>query len=155
GVRYSRERTGLWDSNLNDIAREILVSMPADVSRLDGNANLRLPEKAAPPPEHRGKLGRLIFQGWIKDQQHLVVHSRDPVRQPLRDDFADGFTTRKVMGEEWRIFAITDAKGEVQVQVGKPTADLAADLRNGVRIGLITTGLLLLVLAVAIQRVLY
>jgi len=155
GVRYSRERTGLWDSSLNDIAREILVSMPADVSRLDGNANLRLPEKSAPPPDHRGKLGRLIFQVWIKDRHHLVVHSLDQFRQPLREDFTDGFTTRQVLGEEWRVFAITDARGEVQVQVGKPTADLAADLRRGVRIGMITTALLLLVLAVAIQRVLY
>ena len=155
GVRYSRERTGLWDSNLNDIAREILVSMPADVSRLDGNANLRLPEHSAPARDRHGKLGRLIFQVWIKQRQHLVVHSLEPFRQPLRPDFADGFVTRRIDGEEWRVFAITDAGGEVQVQVGKPTADLAADLRQGVRIGLITTGLLLLVLAIAIQRVLY
>lgn len=154
GVRYSRERTGLWDSSLNDIAREILVSMPADVSRLDGNANLRLPEQAAPPDRH-GKLGRLIFQVWIKDRHHLVVHSLEPFRAPLRPDFTDGFITRRIDGEEWRIFAISDAHGEVQVQVGKPTADLADDLRKGVRIGLITTALLLLVLAVAIQRVLY
>jgi len=155
GVRFSKERTGLWDSNLNDIGREILVSMPADVSRLDGNSNLRLPAHTAPPPEHRGKLGRLIFQVWIKDRHHLVVHSLDPFRVPLRPDFLDGFVTRTIDGEEWRIFAITDARGEVQVQVGKPTADLAAELRQGVRIGLITTALLLLVLAVAIQRVLY
>ena len=155
GVRYSKERTGLWDSNLSDIGREILVSMPADVSRLDGDANLRLPEHTAPPPEHRGKLGRLIFQVWIKDRHHLVVHSLDPFRVPLRPDFQDGFVTRSIDGEEWRIYAVTDARGEVQVQVGKPTADLAAELRKGVRIGLITTGLLLLVLAIAIQRVLY
>ena len=155
GVRYSKERTGLWDSNLSDIAREILVSMPADVSRLDGNANLRLPEHSAPPPEHRGKLGRLIFQVWIKDRRHLVVHSLEPFRMPLRPDFVDGFVTRRIDGEEWRIYAITDAHGEVQVQVGKPTADLANDLRQGVRIGLVPTGLLLLVLAVAIRHVLF
>jgi signal transduction histidine kinase len=155
GVRYSRERTGLWDSGLNDIGREILVSMPADIRVLDGNANLRLPDSAAPPPDRHGKLGRLIFQVWVKDRRHLVVHSLDPFRTPLRPDFEDGFVTRRIDGEEWRIYAITDARGEVQVQVGKPTADLAADLRKGVRIGLITTALLLLVLAVAIQRVLY
>lgn len=155
GVQFSRERTGLWDRNLDDIAREILVSMPADVSRLDGNANLRLPDEAAPPPGRHGKLGRLIFQVWAKNRRHLVVHSLDPFRAPLRPDFADGFVTRRIDGEEWRIVAISDARGEVQVQVGKPMADLAAELRRGVRIGLVTTALLLLVLAMAMKLVIH
>jgi signal transduction histidine kinase len=153
GVQFSRERTGVWDRNLDDVAREILVSMPADVSRLDGNANLRLPGDAAPPPGRHGKLGRMVFQVWIKDRRHLVVHSQDPFRAPLRPDFVDGFATRTISGEEWRIVAISDARGEVQVQVGKPTADLVADLRRWVRIGLVTTLVLLLVLAAAMRLV--
>ena len=44
GVQFSREHTGVWDRNLDEVAREILVSMPADVSRLDSDANLRLPD---------------------------------------------------------------------------------------------------------------
>ncbi len=153
GIQFSRDRTGVWDHNLDDIAREILVSMPADVSRLDGDANLRLPNDAMPPPEGHGKLGRLVFQVWIKDRRHLAVHSAEPARAPLRPDFIDGFVTRDIGGEPWRIYAISDARGEVQVQVGKPMSDLVAELRRWVRIGLVTTALLLVVLAVAMKLV--
>ena len=153
GVQFSREHTGVWDRNLDEVAREILVSMPADVSRLDSDANLRLPDDAAPPPGRHGKLGRMIFQVWIKDRRHLVVHSAEPARAPLLPDFADGFATRDIDGEAWRIFAISDARGEVQVQVGKPMADLVAEVRRWVRIGLATTLLVLLVLAFAMRLV--
>ncbi|MEJ1961846.1 MAG: ATP-binding protein [Gammaproteobacteria bacterium] len=40
------------------------------------------------------------------------------------------FATVQLEGEEWRVFAISDADNEVQVQVRKPTSELGEDLKT-------------------------
>jgi signal transduction histidine kinase len=155
GVRITSERSGIWDRMLGDMGRQILLSMPSDVRLLSGATNLRLAQ--TPPLEKRDKWDKLSFQVWVKPRHEVVVRSPEasPVASPaaLKPDFIDGYTTRTISGEEWRIYAISDANDEVQVQVGKPTSELAAEFKRGVRIGLGTTLLLLFVLGIAIKLV--
>ena len=150
GIQLTRERTGLWDRELGDVAREIMLSMPSDVRLLSGAANLKLKED---PPRSLRKMGRLRFQLWIKSRREIVVHSATATGEPLKPDFADGYATATIDGAEWRIYAISDAHDEVQVQVGKPTSELAADLRKAIGIGLGISLLALLVLGVAMKLV--
>lgn len=150
GVQQTRERNSLLNRTLGDIAREVLLSMPADVHRLSGTTGLRL---ATPPPPKSGKMTRMLFQVWIKQRREVVVRSPGMSTAPLKPDFSDGYATQTIGGEEWRVYAISDVEGKVQVQVGKPTSELAADFRYFARIGLGTTLLLLLVLGAAMMVV--
>lgn len=150
GAQQARERSSLLNRTLGDIAREVLLSMPSDVHRLSSATGLRL---ATPPPPKSGKMTRMLFQVWIKQRRVVVVRSPGMSTAPLKPDFTDGYATQTIGGEEWRVYAISDAEGEVQVQVGKPTSELAADFRYFARIGLGTTLLLLLVLGAAMMIV--
>jgi len=149
GVQMSRERTGLRDRALGDIGRQILLSMPSDVRLLSGATNLRHAESMPTS----GKFGTLLFQVWIKARHEVVVRSPGGSSVPLKPDFVDGYTTQMIDGEEWRIFAISDANNEVQVQVGKSTSELTAELRRGITVGFLTTLLVLLVLGIAMKLV--
>lgn len=151
GVQITSERSGIWDRMLGDVGRQILLSMPGDVRLLSGATNLRL---AQTPPLHKpDKWDKLSFQVWVKPRREVVVRSPEASPAALKPDFIDGYTTRTINGEEWRVYAISDANDEVQVQVGKPTSELAAWFKRGVQIGLGTTLLVLLVLGIAMKLV--
>lgn len=150
GMQFTRERTGLWDRSLGDIGRQILLSMPSDIRQLSGAANLHLAE--ANPPK-AVKPGTLSFQVWIKTRRDNVVRSPGSVLGPLKPDFIDGYATRMIEGQEWRVYAVSDAQNEVQVQVAKPTSELIAETRRWVRFGLGTTVLLLIILSIAMKLV--
>ncbi|SFS20134.1 HAMP domain-containing protein [Dyella sp. OK004] len=150
GMQFARERTGVWDRSLGDIGREILLSMPSDIRQLSGASNLHLAE--ANPPRAL-KHGTLSFQVWIKTRRDNVVRSPGSSPGPLKPDFVDGYATRMIDGQEWRVYAISDVQNEVQVQVAKPTSELVAETRRWVRIGLGTTALLLIILGIAMKLV--
>lgn len=151
--QFSHESSGWRDRSLGDIGRNILLSMPSDVRLLSGAANLRLGDAVSPATGKVGKVGNLAFQIWIKPRREVVMRAPGASAAPLKPDFADGYAMRTINGEEWRVYAVSDAHNEVQVQVGKPTADLAGEIRKWVRVGLVTTLLVLLVLGVAIKLV--
>lgn len=150
GMQFARERTAVWDRSLGDIGREILLSMPSDIRQLSGASNLHLAE-ANPPRAF--KHGTLSFQVWIKTRRDNVVRSPGSSPGALKPDFADGYATRMIDGQEWRVYAISDVQNEVQVQVAKPTSELVAETRRWVRIGLGTTALLLIILGIAMKLV--
>jgi len=151
GVQLQRDRTGLWDRELGHVGRELLLSMPSDIRQLSGATNLSLGE-AAPPKSQ--KIGDLGFQIWIKPRREVVVRSPGASSSaPLKPDFSDGYAIRTIGGEEWRVFAVSDAQNEVQVQVGRPTAELGAEVRQWLRIGLGTTVLVVVVLGIAMKLV--
>jgi signal transduction histidine kinase len=150
GWQLKQERTGLWDRELGGVGREVLLSMPSDIRQLSGAANLRLGEVA---PSHSEKIGNLGFQVWIKPRREVVVRSPGAASAPLKPDFVDGYAMRTINGRQWRVYAISDAQNEVQVQIGRPTADLAAEVLRWVRIGMGMTLLVLIVLGIAIKLV--
>jgi two-component system sensor histidine kinase QseC len=150
GVQFARARSGSLDYGLDEVGRVILLSMPSDIGHLSGTSNLRLSNEA---PVRLEKLGRLRFQVWSKSRHEIAVRSAGASSAPLKPDFADGFTTVNIGGEEWRVFAISDARNEVQVQVGKPTSELGAELKSWLYYALGVSLLALLVIGIAIKLV--
>src|SRR5437868_13969204 len=126
GKEFAQAGSGSQDDNLDQIVRIILLSMPSNIDRLSSSSNLQL---RSGEPARLVRLGRVNFQVWVKSRHENVVRSAGAPSLPFKPDFTDGFATVNIAGEEWRVCAITDARNQVQVQVGKPTSELAAQLR--------------------------
>ena len=140
GSRFHAERTGIWDQNLRDVAIEILLSTPSDISRVSGVDNLRL---AGEQPSAQ-RISTFGFQVWSLGKHELAMRAPGMSQDAMAPTFHDGFSNERIHGRMWRVYAVSDANRVVQVQVGKPTAELADELQNWVRIGIITTLLLVL-----------
>jgi signal transduction histidine kinase len=157
GLAFRRDQSGLRDRLLADIGSEVLRSMPGDVRGLSGAANLRprenLPSQA--DGESHTLKGRFIFQLWIKPRRDLVVRSPSAPAAPLKPDLVDGYAQQTIDGEEWRVYALSNTEGDVQVQVAKPVGELAKAFRDWVLFGLGVSLLMLLVLGLAMRRVIH
>jgi two-component system, OmpR family, sensor histidine kinase QseC len=128
-VLFAQARSGSMDDGLDEIGRVVLLSMPSDIGQVPSNgSNLTL--RRGEPAQFE-KLGKLAFQVWVKPRREIVVRSAGAAATPLKPDFEDGFKTVTRDGEEWRVFAISDARNEVQVQVGEPTSALFGELKTG------------------------
>lgn len=152
GLAFRRDQSGLRDRLLADIGREVLQSMPGDVRGLSGAANLR-PRESPPARADRSLKGRLIFQLWIKPRRELVVRSPSAPAAPLKPDLVDGYGQQTIEGEKWRVYALSNTEGDVQVQVAKPVGELAKAFRDWVLFGLSVSLLMLLVLGLAMRWV--
>ena len=152
GVLFAQVRSGSLDYGLDEIARVMLLSMPSDIGQmyLSSPSNLRLGDGV---PTRLAKLGRLNFQVWIKPRREIVVRSAGASTTPLKPDFTDGFATVRIAGEEWRVYAISDARNEVQVQVGKPMSELGAELKSWLYKALGASLLAVLLVGIALKVV--
>ena len=126
-VQLAHSRSGSFDHGLDEIARAVLLSMPSNIDQVSSTSNLSLGNGESTRTD---KLGRLRFQVWVKSRRELVVRSAGATASPLKPDFADGFGTVRTADEEWRVYAISDARNEIQVQLGKPTSELGALLKT-------------------------
>lgn len=151
GFRFHAERTGIWDQNLRDVAIEILLSMPSDISRVSGVDNLQLAGEQ-PSVERISTFG---FQVWTLADHELAMRAPGMPQRAMKSDFHDGFANEMVNGRLWRVYAVSDSRGVVQVQVGKPTAELASELASWVRIGILTTLLIVVLFALVAGMVVH
>lgn len=139
-VHHTREQTGQVDATLREIAASILLSTQANFDALPAAETLRLPAGAA----YRGDI--VSYQMWLRGGRNIWRSPGAPAT-PLRADFADGFADREVDAVAWRVFALSDAGGRFQVQVGKRESQIDAALRNKVHA---TLGIALLLLALLV-----
>jgi signal transduction histidine kinase len=124
-IQFAQARSGLMDLHLDEQANLVLLSMPSGIGHLSADSNLSL-KSGVPAP--LGKMERST-QVWNKARHKIVMRSADAFSMPLKPDFTDGFGTVRLAGEEWRVYAISDARNEVQVQVGRRTSELIGELR--------------------------
>lgn len=125
-VKVAQARSGAMDDDLGEIARIVLLSMPSDIRRVSSAAsNLTLPDTEAANVEKR-----LAFQVWVKASREMVVRSAQSTPTALKPDFQDGFATVTLDGEDWRVYAISDARDEIQVQVGEPISALFEEIEQ-------------------------
>lgn len=153
----SREQSGWWDETLRATANQILTSMPRDIdAQPSGSRTLALPAGVDSGLEH------LSFQVWILPGTGArgtdvsgtnALRSRQSPVTPLRPDFRVGFGIEEIDGTRWRVYAVSDAGGRVQVQTGRPVKRLAADLGRWVKASLVTAVLLFVVLGIALKLV--
>jgi two-component system, OmpR family, sensor histidine kinase QseC len=142
-VQRTRDHTGVWDATLSETAKEILLSLPSNMEIAVGLPTLMLP----PAESFKGDMAS--YQVWLK-QKTNALHSPGAPGTPLKPDFRDGFADVTMNGVAWRVYAITDSTGTVQVQLGKRYAVLNAELAQWTRSSLLTAGSMLVLLGCVI-----
>ena len=150
GTAFMRERIADREDDLVAIAVEVMASMPANLPALSAGPRL------TPLPVDRSGMedvDDIVFQVWVKDRREAIVLSSSSTHEPLRPDFADGRQTRTIGGGEWRVYALSDTTGRVQVQVGKSLDLVLAEVRGKVNRALAISVGILLLLALAMKSV--
>jgi len=142
-VQRTRDHTGAWDATLSETAKEILLSLPGNMEVAVGQPTLALPSSAS----FKGDMAS--YQVWIRKTKN-ALHSPGAPSMPLKPDFADGSADAVLQGEAWRVYAITDRSGTVQVQIGKRYAVLDAELAQWTSVSLATAVLLFILLGATI-----
>jgi signal transduction histidine kinase len=144
--QMSQRETGTWDASLRDTGQLILLSMPADIGKLAAGKMLALPATTV----FRGD--RISYQVWV-DRRAVVVHSPGAPNAAFNANFNDGFSTSRLDGAVWRVFAVTDRTGHVQVQVAKQRDALDSDIERWARLSVVTALASFVLLAAAIGMV--
>ncbi|MBD9479934.1 ATP-binding protein [Pseudoxanthomonas sp. PXM02] len=145
--QMTRQQKGHDDLFLQEVSEQILLSMPGTLDALDEGPRLRLPTQ---PSRAGKKFETLRYQVWILGRRTPVVASNGAPMQPLRADFKPGFVVSEVAGEPWRVYAVTDATGRIQVQAGMSQSAMKAELAHWVKISLWSGVGILLVLGASV-----
>jgi len=145
-VQMSRQETGLWDQTMQSIGQQILLSLPKGLDQLDERAVYSLPAQVRVQREH------VSYQVWQRDGRAVLRSADAPATPwlPLNFDADDAFARVQADGDEWRVYAISDASGQMQVQVAKSRRQMKAMGGSWLALGVGTVLLLMLVLSAVI-----
>ena len=146
--QVSRQQSRQGDLMLREVAEQILLSMPRNIAYVGSAGYLDLPSHLSAAPTR--EFEKIRFQVWSLGSGERVVASRQAPATPLKPDFQPGFGNIQAHGDRWRVYAVTDAEGRVQVQVGLAQSQLEAQLAHWVRLSLLSAIGVLLALAAAI-----
>ncbi|QWP77734.1 two-component sensor histidine kinase [Lysobacter sp. K5869] len=138
--QLGRERTGMLDHSLREIAEQVLGSMPEGLERLPS----RDPRRATVPVHADQKMS---FQVWAQGRN--VVYSAAAPLQPLNPEFKDGFARRVIDGERWQVYTLSDPKRGLVVQVGRTKRMAIEELRGWILGSLLAAALILVLFALA------
>lgn len=139
----ARSQTGARDQWLHDAASQMLASLP--VSLLGNEAPS---ERFTPPASSRVDGDKVRFHLWSLADRRLLLRSPESPAQPLSGGFQDGYFDVRADGMDWRVYAISDAQGRVQVQVARPQSELRAQSLYSLKRGLLIVSILFVLLAV-------
>ncbi|WP_334178715.1 ATP-binding protein [Pseudoxanthomonas sp.] len=145
--QMTRQQQGHEDGFLREVGEQILLSMPANIDALDAGPRLQLPLRAT---STKRKLEVLRYQVWILDRQVPIVLSAGTPTQPLQPDFKPGFALTEVGGEPWRVYAVSDARGRIQVQTGMSLSAMRTELGYWVKVSVWSGVGILLVLGACV-----
>lgn len=136
-------RTGIRDQALVDAANKTILTLRRNLLVEDSNERFELP----PSSEYRGD--RTTFQVWALPDRRLVLRSPEAPAQPMNPHFEDGFSESDINGEAWRVYALSDAFGQVQVQLARAESSLRAEMVTSFTRSLMIVSVLFLLLAAA------
>jgi two-component system, OmpR family, sensor histidine kinase QseC len=148
----SARQGGEADGMLRSVAEQLLPSLPTDIATAGQQRQFVLGGKALPA---NGKFAALGFQVWEHGTRRRLMSSRSAPSHAMAPDYKDGFSDATVAGAPWRVFALSDANKQVQVQVGLPRGALQAELLRWFRASLGTAMLLLFGMGIAIWLVIH
>jgi two-component system sensor histidine kinase QseC len=134
-----RGETGWWDLSLRDTANQILASLPAE---LDSPATARAAQVPL-PTWFQGE-----YQVWL--DRRIVMRSPGAPVDALKADFVDGPAREQLGKDVWWVYAASSANRKIQVQVGRRHSQVEHDSRMLVNFSLLNTGLMLVIMGVAI-----
>lgn len=112
-----------WDADLARTAKGILLSLPENISDIEGRGRLR-----AAPNSGIDDQG-FSFQIWVAGSHTKLISSIEAPETALKADFRDGSALVSIAGEPWRVSALTDAQGRIQVQTGVRATEIRHELR--------------------------
>jgi len=147
-VYLQHSRSSIWDDKLQAFATRIVRALPANKKSF----NLVGPGREVRDDDRASEFD-LVIQIWSQ-RRLLTVQSPRPrvqVNTPaaaLKPDFVDGFATRVIDGERWRVYAISDSTGTMQAQVGIPHEVISAEVREAAMQALLATSVLLALVGV-------
>ncbi|BDU14825.1 sensor histidine kinase [Lysobacter auxotrophicus] len=130
--QLSRAHYGFWDESQREVAAQILESMP------DGLQSLPPRERPDVPAGHRDH--KMSWQVWAGGRN--VVYSVAAPDEPLKPDFRDGFARRKIAGQVWHVYSLSDPKRGLIVQVGRSKEMIANEIARWVGLSLLAAGLI-------------
>ncbi|HVE52914.1 MAG TPA: ATP-binding protein [Ramlibacter sp.] len=130
-----------WDGKLQAIAIRLLTSIPvAPVDKaVKSGPTLQVRDEA-----DAGTHG-LVFQVWI-DRSRVMVETPGAPATALQPAFTQGFSTQEAEGRTWRVYAVEDSTGRVQVQAAVPASTISAEKRRSVLQSLAFATVLMLVI---------
>jgi two-component system, OmpR family, sensor kinase len=137
-----RPETGYLDERLRDVARQIVESIPRTLSPNGSVAAYSLPDSDADPK------GDMVFQVWHMPSGKLILRSPRAPDRPLKPSFSEGYSSSEFDNETWRVYALSDRTGTIQVQTAKGQADVAATYKAWVREGAFAAAGIFLLLAI-------
>ncbi|WP_238891005.1 ATP-binding protein [Achromobacter insuavis] len=136
-------RTGIRDQALVDSANQTILSLRRSLLEERPDERFELP----PSSHFRGE--RTTVQIWSRPDRRLALRSPEAPRQPLNPEFEDGFRDSVIGGDTWRVYSLSDASGQVQVQLARADSDLRAEALAAFKRGLLIVSALFLLLAAA------
>lgn len=142
-VYLQHSRSSIWDDKLQAFATRILRAIPAAKKNFRAVGPGLEVRDEAPDPDYD-----LAVQIWSHGSLRSA-HGRGPAvsvdtpATPLQPDFSDGFATRIIDGKRWRVYAVSDSTGTVQVQAGILHEVIDDEVRDATMQGLLANSLLL------------
>lgn len=140
-VRVNDQQASWMDEMLRHVATQIVLSMPTTVGQLQKSPTYSIDSLDGIKAE------KLSFQVWLGPSR-LALHSPGAPAVPMKSDFTDGFAVSDIDGQPWRVYAVSDATGRLQVQVGRSKEQLRGEFTHWVFWSLATAGLVFLLLGV-------
>lgn len=145
----TREQSGWRDKVLRDIANQVLTSLPESVAQLSSESGL-----LTLPGDAEFSSDKMSFQIWALPDDRILRSVESP-ESPLRADFGQGFSVEEVEGRRWRVYAVSDAGGRIQVQTGKPLELFQDSLHKWTKVALAVALLIFAILGVTLKVVLW
>ena len=109
----------------------------------------RAPGAAWRSPPRREDADQTRVQVWSLADRRLLQRTPDTPDAPFVADFKPGYATSDSGGQTWRVYALNDASGRVQVQAAKSTQALRENYVHRLTRGLIFATLMFLLLVAA------
>ncbi len=129
---FTRAETGLLDMDLRDSAKRALLSLPTGLLAASAAEEGRF-ELPSSNPFHGNTV---IFQIWSLPDKRMLLKSPGAPPAVLAKNFQNGFGDTSIQGERWRVYAVSDVAGRVQVQLAKSESQLRAEGIDHLRSGL-------------------
>ena len=116
----SSQQTSRWDASMQAVGQQILVSMPAVLPAVSSEPIYSLP----PQIHHQPEL--MSYQVWLSNGRLVLRSTGSPTTPwvPLQFDKPESFGQAVVDGIDWRVYTLSDASGQIQVQIGKSQPQL-------------------------------
>jgi two-component system OmpR family sensor kinase len=116
----SSQHTGRWDASMQAVGQQVLLSMPEVLPAGSSEPAYSLPMQTKLQPV------LMSYQVWLRNGRSVLRSTGSPPTPwvPLSFDKPEAFHMVTIDGVDWRIYTLSDATGQIQVQIGKSQPQL-------------------------------